>query len=308
LEGVSTVVPVRTFGPQSNGITRALPASHNSAPTILPGRIFVTETSYLVSYGFTAASGRIELLSNTWGGMSVVLGAAAAENLNVPNAGADINIWVNGRLVNVAAVLAPTGDQLTDMAVFFSRAVTPYLHGIVDSYLLVRTNSGWAEPLAKAIPLVLRPTNAGAIQVSTVSQLANLQAGIRSDLVGFLSIIAWVILVLSGLSAGTAMLLSVQHRAPEIALRRAFGASRSAIWRLFMYEGMALGVAGGVIGTALGTAFAAVVCALNAWPLSLGVTIPLAGAAVGLVVGALASALPALAAAKQQPAAILRGV
>ncbi|MDR2619954.1 MAG: ATP-binding cassette domain-containing protein, partial [Propionibacteriaceae bacterium] len=83
LEGVDTVVPVRTFGPQSNGITRALPASPNSAPTILPGRIFVTEASYLFSYGFEAASGRIDLLSNSWAGLTVILGSAAAENLNV---------------------------------------------------------------------------------------------------------------------------------------------------------------------------------------------------------------------------------
>jgi ABC-type lipoprotein export system ATPase subunit/ABC-type lipoprotein release transport system permease subunit len=308
VDGVATAVPVRTFGPQANGITRALPASHNNAPTIFPGRLFVTETDYLVTYGLTAASGRIDLLSNTWGGRTVVLGALAAENLGVSEAGPDMGIWVNGHLTSVVAVLTPTGDPLVDSAAFFSRAVAPYLQGAADAYLLVRTHSGWAEPLAKAIPLVLRPTNAGAIQVSTVSQLANLQAGIRSDLVGFLGIIAGVVLVLSGLSAGTAMLLSVQHRVPEIALRRAFGASRGAIWRLFMYEGIALGVAGGVIGVAAGTVFAASVAHLKAWPLSLGLPIPLVGLAVGVLVGALASALPALAAARQQPAQILRGV
>ena len=38
------------------------------------------------------------------------------------------------------------------------------------------------------------------------------------------------------------MSLSVQARAPEIALRRAIGASRSDIARLFLCEGLIIGI------------------------------------------------------------------
>ena len=66
--------------------------------------------------------------------------------------------------------------------VYCSRAVDPYLTNIVASYLLVRTAKGYAEPLAKALPLALAPDNPGSVQVTTTSQLVNLQAGINSDL------------------------------------------------------------------------------------------------------------------------------
>ena len=41
-------------------------------------------------------------------------------------------------------------------------------------------------------------------------------------------------------------------RAPEIALRRAMGASRASVWRIFTYEGVLIGLAGGVLGDAAG--------------------------------------------------------
>ncbi len=123
-----------------------------------------------------------------------------------------------------------------------------------------------------------------------------------------LTIIGWVILALSALTAGTTMFLSVQHRGPEIALRRAMGASRGSVWRMFTYEGIAIGLVGGILGAAAGIGLTAVVTHLNGWPLCLGLRVPLLGLAVGFCAGAVASVIPALAAARQDPAVILRTV
>jgi len=304
LSGVTLAVPVRTYGPQANPISR-LPGATTAT---FGGSIWVTESSYLDSYGYQVAQGATTLLTNTWDGSTAVLGATAAKDLHVPQPGPGVQLWLGPHPIDVIAILEPTGDPLTDDTVFFSRAVDPYLTDIVDSYLLVRTAKGYAEPLAKALPLALAPANPGSIQVSTTSQLANLQAGINSDLTRLLSILAWVILVLSALTAGTTMFLSVQHRAPEIALRRAMGASRASVWRLFTYEGTLIGLAGGILGAAAGTGLVWLLARHNGWPVCVGTQTVILGLAAGLVTGIIASTIPAIYAAHRDPAQILRTV
>jgi macrolide transport system ATP-binding/permease protein len=310
LDGVAVAVPVRTFAAVGNLITRVrVQAGIGQATTdTYGGRLFVTDLEYLTSYGRSAASGRMELISPAWDAPGVVMGSEAAGKLGVAEAAPGVAIWVNDRPVDVLAILNPTGDVLADDALYFSRGTLPILSNRVDAYLLVRTEKGYAEPLAAAIPMALAPDNPGSISVSTVSQLAQLQRGINSDLSNLLSVVGWVIVVLSALTAGTAMFLSVQHRAPEIALRRAMGASRLAIWRLFTYEGVAIGVAGGITGTAAGIALCWVVAQANDWPVSLGARVPSLGFAVGLLAGMAASAIPALYASHRDPAGILRTV
>jgi macrolide transport system ATP-binding/permease protein len=171
---------------------------------------------------------------------------------------------------------------------------------------LVQTEPGYAEPLAQAIPLALAPGDPGAIEVSAVAQLAQLQQGIDSDLARLMSVIGWVILVLSTLTAATSMFLSVHHRAPEIALRRALGASRWSIWRLFSWEGLATGAAGGVLGTALGAGLTWLVRQAQDSLFSLGFTVVATGWSVGLAAGLIASGYPAFYAARRDPAQLLR--
>jgi len=303
LTGVILAVPVRTYGGAANPMSR-LPGGDAR----YGGRIYVTETAYLDSHGYQPAQGSIALLTNTWGGPVVVLGTQAARDLDIPQPGPGVQLWLGHHPVDVIGILAPTGDVLVDDAVFFSRGADGWLTNWVSTYLLVRTQRGYAEPLARALPLALAPENPGSVQVSTTSQLALLQAGINSDLARLLGILAWVILVLSALTAGTTMFLSVQHRAPEIALRRAMGASRASIWRIFTYEGVLIGTAGGVLGGAAGTGLVWAAARTNHWPCCLGVTVVLLGLAAGLATGIIASTIPALYAAHRDPAQILRTV
>jgi|GEM_PF-213983 len=304
LPGVTLAVPVRTYGGQSNPVSRT-PGS----TTPFTGRFVVTEASYLRSIGSTAISGDLDLLTNPWNGPTAVVGSAAATELGVPaSLGPGVQLWINGSPVDVVAVLAPTGDTLADDTVYCSRAVVADLTNITDAYLLVRTQQGYAEPLAKALPLALDPANPGSIQVSVVSQLATLQAGINSDMSRLLGVLAWVILALSALTAGTTMFLSVQHRAPQIALRRAMGASRASVFRVFMYEGLLTGLAGGALGALVGSVLVWLIARHDGWPPCLGAPLVLLGLAAGLVVGAIASAIPAVYAARRDPATILRTV
>jgi hypothetical protein len=283
-----------------------------SAPTAqLPvdayqGSLVVTTSGYLDYHHLRAVSGSPGLLDNSWQGAEVVVGARAAKELGVEAAEPGVVLWVNGRPVSVVAVLAESGTLRYDNALYFSPGTLTYLTDQLESEWQVATQEGYAEPVAKALPLAMSPLNPGQIAVSTPPQLALLQQGINSDLGRLLGVIGVVILVLSALTAGTTMFLSVQHREAEIALRRAMGASRHSIWRLFLYEGLAIGVTGGVLGTGLGFVVTAILCRLSHWPLQLGLDLPVLGIGVGLLAGAVASLVPALYAARRDPAGILR--
>jgi macrolide transport system ATP-binding/permease protein len=303
MEGVVTAVPVRTFALLSNTVSRI-----DGLGDQFDGHLLATDERYLLAQGMAMASGSWGLLSNSWQGAVVVAGSAAAGRLGLSGSHPGISLMVNHRSVDVAGVLSPSGDSNLDDALIFSPATITYLADQVDNFLLVDCQPGYAEPLAKAIPLALMPDNPGQIGVSVVAQLAQLQLGINGDLSQLLATIGWVILALSALAAGTTMFLSVQQRSPEIALRRAMGASRGSIRRIFTYEGVLIGVCGGVMGSAVGEVITWVVARANAWPLCLGVTTALSGVALGLIAGVMASLPPAIYAANQQPAQILRTV
>jgi macrolide transport system ATP-binding/permease protein len=310
VEGVATAVPVRTFTPVGNTISRLRPVANRGAAasdaTPYQGHLVVTDRRYLDALGLTAASGSVDLLANTWNAPLVVAGARAAADLHIEDTDPGTAIWVNGRQLDVVAVLEPVGDAIMDGTLYFSPPSLAILADQLESYWLVRTQPGYAEPLAQAVPHVIAPTNPAQIAVSKVAELASLQQDISSDLGRLLGLIGAIVLALSVMTAATTMFLSVQQRGPEIALRRAMGASRSSIWRMFTYEGTLIGLAGGATGAALGVAVAALVVGANDWPLAIGPHVVVAAMAAGITAGALASIMPALAAARRAPAALLR--
>jgi macrolide transport system ATP-binding/permease protein len=302
LTGVDTAVPFLLYAPNENTVRRF---AEPRLPTF-SGRLVVTDARYFAIRRLSVASGLTDLLAQN--GRVAVAGARAAEDLGIPDAGPDQRVWVNGRPVYIVATLASSGDVLIDNVLYFSRGAQPLLAGITERSILVRAEPGYAEPLAKAIPFALAPDDPGRITVSAVAQLAQLQQGIDSDLTRLLSVIGWVILVLSALTAGASMFLSIQHRAPEIALRRALGATRASIWRLFSWEGMAVGCAGGIIGTGLGVLLTWSVTAAQGSVLCLGPRVIGIGLSLGLLAGAVSSAYPALYASRRDPGDVLRTV
>lgn len=305
VEGVATATPVRQFTAVGNRIQR-LPSASGDAP--FTGRVLVAEARFLTLHRLDAASGDLSLLDAPWVGRAAVLGSTAAQSLAILEPGPGVDFTVNDRSVSVAAVLKPSGDAVADNTIFFTPASMTVLCDQLEGYWLIRADKGYAEPLAQAIPLALAPENPGRVTVSVVAELAQLQQGINSDLGALLAVIGSVILALSALTAGTTMFLSVQHREPEIALRRAMGASRPSIWRLVTYEGLLIGASGGILGTALGIVLTWAAAEVNGWPLSLGAGVVAVGVGVGSAAGIAASIIPALYAATREPAGILRTV
>ena len=102
------------------------------------------------------------------------------------------------------------------------------------------------------------------------------------------------------------MVVSVTSRTTEIGIRRALGASRSAIAITFLVEGALVGFLGGLAGSVLSALVVLVVSAFSGWSAFLSAVWLAGGPLLGTVVGVLASVYPAARAARVQPAIAVR--
>lgn len=118
--------------------------------------------------------------------------------------------------------------------------------------------------------------------------------------------IALVTLLVGGFGLANVMLLRVAKRRAEVGLRRAAGATRRRIVRLFLLESARLALLGGVVGLGAGALGAYLVARASPWqPFVAAPWIPL-GLGAALSVGLLFGAYPAYQAAQLAPASALR--
>ena len=122
--------------------------------------------------------------------------------------------------------------------------------------------------------------------------------------------VAFISLVVGGLSVVNTMTMAVSERTREIGVRKAIGASHGAIMRQFVAESAVIGVVGGLAGLALGSL---VVLGLNTAGAASGTEVFLVTArlalgalAFALVIGVAAGFYPAWRAARLNPVAALR--
>jgi putative ABC transport system permease protein len=104
------------------------------------------------------------------------------------------------------------------------------------------------------------------------------------------------------------MVISVLERRSEIGLRRALGATKGHIRTQFLAEAILLALIGGAIGVVLGAISTAIYASTKGWAI---VIPPLAwggGLVSALVIGAVAGLLPALRAARMSPTEALWSV
>lgn len=102
------------------------------------------------------------------------------------------------------------------------------------------------------------------------------------------------------------MLLAVRERVAEIALRRAVGARLTDIRVQFIIESAILAVAGGVAGIFVGLVVAALAALLGPWDLFPPWSTALIGIGVTVVMGLMVGVVPAIRAARLNPAFGLR--
>ena len=275
-------------------------------------RIVGTTPAYADLYGGNVAAGR------WWtGGMEAVLGAAAAQRLNLAPGGTFIGAHGEGpgavahadHPYTVVGVLAPTGTVLDRLAltsldsVWALHAAPGHSHEHSHdpahddaprqiTAVLVDVGSPLAAvtlaPRLEAEPglKVARP----AREVQRLNALLGGGAGLLRQFGAGLGVLA---------AGGFALALTAAllARRREFALLKALGARPATLARLVLGEGLLLGAAGGVAGWALGRAVMAVTAAADATPLALVPPPPGLADVLALLVPTglgLVAALPAL--------------
>jgi putative ABC transport system permease protein len=131
-----------------------------------------------------------------------------------------------------------------------------------------------------------------------------------SNIVGLFTVmvsaIAGISLVVGGIGIANIMLVSVVERTREIGVRKAVGATNSAVLSQFLTEAVIVSIAGGALGIGLGVGIAFGAATLFKFPFVISIWSIVAGFGLSFVIGLLAGVIPARNAAQLDPIAALR--
>ncbi|MBP7264084.1 MAG: ABC transporter permease [Spirochaetia bacterium] len=122
-----------------------------------------------------------------------------------------------------------------------------------------------------------------AYRVMSPSTIAETATGVTDTLAGFLAGVAAISLLVGGIGIMNIMLVSVTERTKEIGVRKAIGATPSAIRMQFLVESAVITVSGGVLGLALGWGGSAIALTVLGWGFS--ASLPEALLAIGFSAG-----------------------
>lgn len=131
-----------------------------------------------------------------------------------------------------------------------------------------------------------------------------------SNIVGLFTVmvsaIAGISLIVGGIGIANIMLVSVVERTREIGVRKAVGATNSAVLSQFLTEAVIVSIAGGAIGIGLGVGIAFGASTLFKFPFVISALSIVAGFGLSFVIGLVAGVIPARNAAQLDPIAALR--
>jgi putative ABC transport system permease protein len=250
----------------------------------------------------------------------VVLGSDTATQLFGFRSPVGQTVTINGSTFTVIGVLTPIGataganedDQAVIPATTFAtRIAASAARSSVSSIYLEATSPSTlvlAYQEANALLLTRHAGTTTTPDFTISSQQALLAAATSTDrtLTILLGGVAGISLLVGGIGVMNIMLVSVTERVREIGLRKALGATPSAIRRQFLVEASTLGLTGGVLGVGLAAVGAAVLPQFLNQPLPISLIAAVGAVAVALGIGVTAGVYPAGRAAQLAPIDALR--
>ena len=257
----------------------------------------------LNTVGTTVAEGRY-LNAATAREPVAVLGAAAAQRLGIDRVYAGERIWADNQWLYVAgilnpAVLAPNIDS--SVLVGFPAAEKYLGFDGHPSTVYVRAQNSHVNTVDNLLAATANPQNPSQVDVSQPSAALTAQADAQGAFDGLFLGLGAVALLVGAVGVANIMIISVLERRSEIGLRRALGATKGHIRVQFLAEAVLLALIGGAVGVGVG-ALATAIYANTKHEL---VVIPTqawaGGIGAAILIGAIAGLWPALRAARMSP-------
>jgi putative ABC transport system permease protein len=258
--------------------------------------------------GTSMASGHfLDAIAN--GFPEVVLGAQAAQVLQINQVGGHVMVYLGNTWFNVVGILKPAVlDSTLDSTVFISLPVAERLFQVQPnpSEIYVRANQNDVIGVSNLLAATADPQNASGVNISRPSDALEARAAAKGQFTTLLLGLGAVALLVGAIGIANIMVISVLERRGEIGLRRALGATRRHITIQFLAESALLAAIGGVVGLALGAGATEIYAVSKNEPFVVPLYALIAAPAAGFLIGAIAGLYPAAKAARLSPTEALR--
>ena len=298
--------------------TTSTQSSLKAGTTNWTTRIIGTTTSWQQVRSRTLASGRFFTAAElTAGADVVVLGPDTSNELFSRGSPVGQSVTVDGTSLTVIGVLDASGatsettdeDDLAVVPITTAQRLAGSTSTAVSSVYVEATSADSLSAAYQEVNAALLTTHdvtEADFSIATQDALLETANSTNRTMTILLAGIAAISLLVGGIGVMNIMLVSVTERIREIGLRKALGATPSAIRRQFLLEASLLGVFGGVIGAGIGVVGALVLPDLINQPVSISTPAIAAALVVALGLGVGFGVYPAGRAARLTPIDALR--
>jgi len=252
-----------------------------------------------------------------------VLGTTVQRKLFGNASGLHEKIWIQGQIYQVVGVMESKGSQgpfdrddvvLIPLTSMSSRIVgNNAIQGVSVNTIWIKGKNQDALTAAQfQVTNILRlrhnisNSDSDDFRVMNQSDLVSTFSNIIGILTILVVAIASISLIVGGIGIANIMLVSVVERTREIGIRKALGASNSAVLTQFMIEAVSISTIGGAIGAGSGVLIAFVSASVVSFPFVVSSWSIIIGFALSMGVGLVAGVIPARNAAQLDPIAALR--
>jgi putative ABC transport system permease protein len=240
-----------------------------------------------------------------------VLGAQAASLLGIERLYPGLRLWLGGMWFYVAGILTPAAlaPEVDSSVLVGYPAARRYL--ALDGHpttIYVRSVTSRTRAVYDVLAATANPEAPNDVDVSQPSDVLTARAEAKGALNGLFLALGAVSLLVGAVGVANIMIISVLERRSEIGLRRALGATKSAIRIQFFAEAILLSMFGGLAGVAMGVTATTVYAHSRHWTTVIPTLAWAGGLAAAVAIGALAGLLPAVRAARISPTEALRTV
>ncbi|NBX25842.1 MAG: FtsX-like permease family protein [Planctomycetes bacterium] len=246
----------------------------------------------------------------------------AVRDLQLPTDPVGEHLIIGGRRFLIVGVVETITERMTGFNTISAELFIP--HSLMDKFMdrdyfmrfvALANSPAEAEDAQADITRVLRKvrglgsTDLETFRVQPIDQFIDQFKSVASGITAVAGGIVAISLLVGGIGIMNIMLVSVSERTREIGLRKAVGATPTAILLQFLLEAVTLCLAGGLIGVLIGQGFALAVSSIPgarlenssvpAWAVALAFVF---SAAVGVIFGM----FPAIKASRLDPIEALR--